>query len=312
MLQNSESGVPVSVLILTYNEEANIDGCLRSLGWASEVMVVDSHSSDRTVDLARLHGARIYIHAFEGYARQRNWALRNLPFSHEWVLVLDADERIPVALAKEIRHALERDPQDYSGFYLKPRLFFQGRWLKHGGLYPTWILRLFRRDCGRFEGRPVNEHLVLRGEAGYLRHPFDHRDARSLNDWIAKHSSYADRVAEEYFADKSGSYPESITPRLTGSQAARKRWIKLRVWNRLPLQLRPFLLFVRNYFLRAGFLDGRPGLIYHVLWSFWYPFLIDTKIVEKQRAPSSPELSVALVRGWEETPDVPTRVDQSV
>lgn len=271
--------------MLTYNEEANIAACLDNLRWAAEVFVVDSLSTDRTVEIAGRWGAKVYSRAFEGYSRQRNWALDSLPFAYDWVLVLDADERIPRALVGEIATVIG-DPQNVcAGFYLNRRLFFLSRWLKHGGLSPNWILRLFKRQAGRFEERPMNEHVVLKGRVGYLKRPFEHRDQRPLADWIAKHNLYADLMAKEYRQERFGEgYQDSIPARFWGRQAERKRWIKLHLWNRLPLLLRPFLLFFRNYFFKGGFLDGRPGLIYHVLWSLWFPFLIDAKILEKQMA----------------------------
>ncbi len=276
--------VPLSVLILTRNEEANLSECLESVSWAAETFVVDSISTDRTVEIARRQDAKVHSHAFEGYARQREWALKNLPFAHEWILMLDADERVPKALVTEIRQALNQSGDRYSGFYIARRFFFLGRWLKHGGLYPTWLLRLFRRGRARIEQRAVNEHIILEGEAGRLTQPFDHVDRRPLSDWIAKHNRYADLESEDYLYEKSQRYDRSIPASLWGSQAERKRWIKLRVWNRLPIRLRPFLFFFRNYVVKGGFLDGRAGFTYHVLWSFWYPFLIGAKIAEKQQA----------------------------
>ena len=259
--------------------------CLESLCWASEVFVVDSCSTDRTVEIGKSLGAKVFSHAFEGYARQRNWALENLPFSHEWVLMLDADERVPRALAGEIEEVVRNEGNGNAGFYLKFRHIFLGRWLKHGGLYPTWILRLFKRRSVRFEERPMNEHAILDGTAGYLEQPFDHRDQKPLSDWIAKHNLYAGLEAEEFLQETlAGGYDSTVEAAFWGSQAERKRWIKLKVWNRLPLLVRPFLFFFRNYFLKLGFLDGRPGLIYHILWSFWYPFLISARILERQQA----------------------------
>jgi glycosyltransferase involved in cell wall biosynthesis len=277
--------LPVSVIVLTRDEEANIAACLESVRWAGEVFVVDCLSTDRTVEIAKSLGARIYLHPFEGYAKQRNWALASLPLSSEWVLLLDADERVPAALAEEIGRVMTHVPSGYAGFFLKFRFYFLGRWLKHGGLYPTWVLRLFKRRAGRFEERPMNEHVILAGTAGYLECPFDHRDQRPLSDWIAKHNRYADLEAEEYLREKSGEgYARSIPARFWGRQAERKRWLKLHIWNRLPLLLRPFLFFLRNYFWKGGFLDGKPGFIYHLLWSFWYPLLISAKILERQKA----------------------------
>lgn len=277
-------GIPVTVIILTRNEELNIGECLESVRWAAEVIVLDSFSTDSTIQIAGRMGAKVYSHPFESCARQRNWALNNLPISNEWVLMLDADERIPDALAHEIGDVLYDPDLTKAGFYLSFKHRFMGRWLRHGGLYPTWILRLIRRGAGRFEDRPLEEHAVLEGGAGYLREPYEHMDRRPLSNWIAKHNRYADLQAAEYFGDRAGAFPKSLPPRLFGTQAARKRWLKLRVWNRLPLLFRPFLFFFRNYVLKAGFLDGRPGFIYHVLWSFWFPFLADVKIIEKRGA----------------------------
>jgi len=284
--RNSESNgeVPVSVLVLTWNEALNIEECIRSVGWTDEVFVVDSLSTDRTTEIAKSLGAKIFVHPFEGYAAQRNWALENLPFSNEWVLMLDADERVRPALAKEIGEAVHHDGNGETGFYLARRFLFLGRWLKHGGLYPTWILRLFKRHQVRFEERPVNEHAILNdGTAGQLQNPLDHCDNRPLSDWIAKHNRYSDLEAEEYLQEKlGGGFKSAIGARLWGTQAERKRWIKLRLWNQCPLLLRPFLFFFRNYFFKGGFLDGRAGFIYHVLWSFWYQFLSSAKIIERE------------------------------
>ncbi len=271
--------VPISVLVLTYNEAANVAACLRSISWAREVFVVDSFSTDATVEIAENMGATTCQHAFDNCAAQWNWALNNLPFSNEWVLVLDADERISQALAEEIIRAVTSPTQAFAGYYLKFRFWFMGRWLRHGGLYPTWVLRLFKRGAGYFGRHGVSEHLILEGRKGYLEHAFDHRDDKPLSDWIEKHNRYAELEAEEYLRERPG---HAIVGRFWGNQAERKQWIKLRVWNRMPLLVRPFLFFLRNYFLKGGFLDGRQGFIYHVLWSFWVRFLIDVKIIERR------------------------------
>jgi len=283
---------PVSVLVLTRNEEANIAGCLESVRWAPEVFVVDSFSTDATVEIAESMGAKTCQHAFENCAAQWNWALNNLPFSNEWVLVLDADERIPQLLAEEIVRTVTNPAQEFSGYYLKFRFWFMGRWLRHGGLYPTWVTRLFRRSAGRFGRNGASEHLILEGRKGYLQYPFDHCDNKPLSDWIQKHNRYAELEAEEHLREKlTTNQAHSIGGRFWGNQAEKKQWIKLRVWNRLPLLVRPFLFFFRNYFVKLGFLDGKPGFIYHVLWSFWVRFLIDVKILERQSQQGTVRLS---------------------
>jgi len=145
---------------------------------------------------------------------------------------------------------------------------------------------------GRYEDRPLNPHIALHGRAGRLRAPFDHIDMHSVADWVAKHNKYTDVEADEYLQETYGKgYESSIPARFWGDQPERKRWIKLRVWNRFPLLLRPFLFFFRNYFVKLGFLDGKPGFIYHVLWSFWVRFLIDTKIIERQMRQGTARLS---------------------
>src|SRR5207249_789568 len=151
-----KENVALDVLILTRNEEKNIADCLQSVAWARELFVVDSDSSDRTADIAKSFGASVFVHPFEGYATQRNWALENLPFSNEWVLMLDADERVPPALAAEIAKVIRSNGKGIVGFYLVRRFLFLGRWLRHGGLYPTWLLRLFNWRRVWFEERPVN------------------------------------------------------------------------------------------------------------------------------------------------------------
>jgi len=285
-LEGRKKGIPVSFLIPTLNEALNLPDALASVaGWAEEAIVLDSFSTDQTLEIAEQFHAQVVQHRFEGYAKQWNWALENIPFRCEWVFVLDADERVTAELRKELEDLFPvlKDAA-FDGFYVNLRLIFMGRWLKHGGLYPTWFLRLFRRHRARFEIRPLNEHVVLEGKTGHLKSPLVHDDRRSLSHWVEKHNRYADLQAEEFLQEKfQGGYQGTIKVRFWGKQAERKRWIKLKVWNRLPLLLRPFLFFFRNYFLKGGFLDGGPGFIYHVLWSFWYPFLVSAKIVERKK-----------------------------
>ncbi len=305
--------VALVVLILTRNEERNIGDCLRSVAWVPEIFVVDSESTDRTAEIARSLGAQVFVHPFEGFAVQRNWALENLPFSTEWVLMLDADERVPSALAAEIVEVLRNDGNGNVGFYLALRFLFLGRWLRHGGLYPTWLLRLFKRRHVRFEERPLNEHAILNGTAGQLQNRFEHCDNRPLSDWIAKHNRYSDLETEEYLQETFGrGFQTAIGARLWGTQAERKRWIKLHLWNQCPLLLRPFLFFCRNYFLKGGFLDRRAGFIYHVLWSFWYQFLISAKIIERnQRVNSGSPRELAFVRVRDESNASPPKVEMA-
>lgn len=146
--------IPLSVIVLTYNEEKNIEDCLKSVyGWADEIFIVDSYLTDKTLELAKKYTDKVYQSKFEGYPKQRNWALDNLPFSNEWIFFLDADERPSDELKKELKEVLNKVPLYIEGFYIKRRFIFMERWIKHGGYYPTWLLRIFRHRAARCSER---------------------------------------------------------------------------------------------------------------------------------------------------------------
>jgi len=269
----------LALVILTYNEEANIAQALDSVaGWAGEIFILDSLSTDRTLEIAGRYDCRIAQHKFENYGKQRNHALEQLPIRSEWVLFLDADERLPDALKQEIAALIATGPQE-NGFYINRRLIWMGRWIRHG-YYPSWILRLFRRGKARCEDRAVNEHLIVDGATGRLRNDFMHEDRKGVSDWIAKHNGYATREAQELFNTRGAPDYREIEARLFGAQAERKRWLRLKVWNRLPPLIRPFFYFFYRYVLQGGFLDGRAAFVFHFLHALWYPMLIDIKYLE--------------------------------
>jgi len=269
----------VAVVILTYNEEANIAQALASVvGWADEIHILDSLSTDRTLEIVRQYGCHITQNKFENYARQRNYALDHLPVRSEWVLFLDADEWLPDALKVEISTLIATSPKE-NGFYIKWRLIWMGRWIRRG-YYPSWILRLFRYGKGRCEDRAVNEHLIVEGTTGQLRNDFMHEDRKGVTDWIAKHNGYATREALELVNTRSVPGYQEIDARLFGTQAGRKRWLRQKVWNRLPLLIRPFFYFFYRYVLKGGLLDGKEAFIYHFLQGLWFPLLIDIKYLE--------------------------------
>ncbi|HXG60972.1 MAG TPA: glycosyltransferase family 2 protein [Planctomycetota bacterium] len=279
----------VSVIILTYNEEANIAQALRSAaGWARQIFVVDSFSTDRTVEIARSFPCEVVQHPFENYSKQRNFALSHLPIGTEWIFFLDADEWLPETLKEEIRETIRRAPRE-NGYFLKWRLIWMGRWIRRG-YYPTWILRLARRGKVRCEDRPVNEHLVVEGPTGYLKNDFIHEDRKGITSWIAKHNAYAAREAEELLRRRTADFTE-IPARFGGTQAERKRWIRKRIWERLPPLVRPFLYFGYRYFLRGGFLDGKAAFVYHFLHALWFPLLIDVKYLELRARAEAPPRS---------------------
>ncbi len=274
--------VDVAVIILTYNEEANLPYALASVvGWARQVFVFDSGSTDRTVEIAKRYGAEVMVHPFENYGKQRNAALERLPIATEWVLFLDADEWMPEALKEEISSRLASNPAE-NGFLVKRRLVWMGRWIKRG-YYPTWILRLARRGFVRCEERGVNEHLIVDGPVGRLQHDFIHEDRKGLAEWIAKHTRYARREAEELLKRRQVQGQREIPVRLFGTQAERKRWLRYHLYERLPPLVRPFFYWGYRYLVRGGFLDGREAFIYHFLQALWFPLLIDAYYLELRR-----------------------------
>ena len=272
----------LTVILLTYNEEPNLPQALRSVcGWADQVIVLDSYSTDRTVEIARDFGCEVYQHSFEDYARQRNHAL-TLPTRNDWVLFLDADEWLPEELKREIAEVISRNPPE-NGFYIKWRFIWMGRWIRRG-YYPTWILRLFRYSKARCEERGVNEHLIVEPPVGYLNHDFIHEDRKGLAEWIAKHVRYARREAEELLKRQHGVEQTEINARLFGTQAERKRWLRRHIWERLPPFVRPWFYFVYRYVLRGGFLDGKEAFVFHFLQALWFPLLIDGFWLERRLA----------------------------
>ncbi|MCL4404056.1 glycosyltransferase family 2 protein [Patescibacteria group bacterium] len=266
----------LSAIILTYNEEKNLPQCLESIrGLAHETIVVDSFSTDRTQAIAKEFGARVHEHPFKNQADQFNWALDNLEITGDWILKLDADEYVTPELRGEIHALLNADERAgsptaaFDGYYIKRRVYFMGRWIRHGGYYPIWFLRLWRKGKGRSEVKEMDEHIVLtEGKAGRLRYDFADDNRKGLSDWTAKHNNYATREAWDYVA---GLYA-------SGDKKA--------FYYRLPPFCRAFAYFSYRYFIRLGFLDGAPGLAWHFLQGLWYRFLIDAKIRELQNESS--------------------------
>ena len=257
----------ISTIVLTYNEEINIENCLKSVAnWADEIFIIDSYSTDKTLEIAKKYGAQIVQRPFENQAKQFNWALDNLKIKNEWILRLDADEYLTEELKKEIAQKLLKTSGEISGFYMKRRVYFMGRWIKYGGYYPIWLLRLFRKGKAKSEERAMDEHIILlEGRAEKLKNDFVDDNKRDLTWWIDKHNNYASREAGEVILKKYGSKKKKI------------------FYYKLPLFYRSFIYFIYRYFFRLGFLDGKEGLIFHFLQGFWYRFLVDAKLYEYKK-----------------------------
>ena len=270
----------ITAIVLTRNEEKNIERCLQSVcGLCCRMVVVDCGSTDRTVELAKACGAEVYFHEFEYYARQFNWGLDNCGIDTRWVIRIDADEQFPPELCAEIERGMaDHDSDDVNGMTLEAVYFFMGRALIHGSKKRK--LMVFKRGIGRIEDRRRDAHTILsEGESISLKHRFLHHDFKDLDSFIGRYNWYATREAMDYMDWKRGRRDADVNDREIG----RKRRKKYGLYYRFPKFLRAFLWFLANYFLRGGFLDGREGFIYHVLSSFWYRFVVDAKICEYER-----------------------------
>jgi glycosyltransferase involved in cell wall biosynthesis len=272
----------ISVLILTFNEELHIERCIKSLlPFTKEIFLVDSFSTDTTVEIAESLGAKVFQNKWTNYAVQYQWGLDNCPIDTEWVMRMDADEYILQELEKEISKKLESIEDVVSGIYIKRRVYFKDKWIKHGGYYPIWLLRIWRYKDGHIEQRWMDEHIKLTsGKTTKFENDLIDDNLNDLSWWIQKHNNYATREAIDilniiYDFKKH----DGVEPNLIGTQEQRRRWLKIR-YASMPLFLRPILYFIWRYFLKLGFLDGKSGLIWHFLQGFWYRFLVDAKINE--------------------------------
>lgn len=279
----------ISVIILTYNDEIQIEGCLESVrGLSDDIIVVDSYSSDRTTEICGKFGARVFRNPFVNQAIQFNWAIDNVQIKNDWILRLDSDEIVPSQLREEIL-ARVCSNAEFSAYYINRRMYWMGRFLRYGRMYPHYIVRLFRRGRARYEER-TEEHLLVDGAIGYLKNDFFEDNKKNTLDYFTeKHLVTARgelKEVEDGAAGSSGASP-GIDAKLFGAKVHRTRWLKSKIYARTGLFVRPFLYFFYRYFLCLGFLDGVPGLIWHVLQGFWYRFYIDAKIYESRLAQNS-------------------------
>lgn len=272
-------------IILTFNEERHLGRCIESLqGIASEILVVDSFSTDSTVEVARAYGARLVQHPWTNHAQQFNWALSQLDPRTQWVLRIDADEILTPELVLEIKTRLPSLGQDIEGVYWGRRMTFQGRLIRYGGISPVKVLRLFRYGLGRCENRWMDEHIKVAGRTVEFHGEMLDDNLNSLTWWTEKHNRYASREAVDLLNLDYGFMPrDSVACLSVVNQAGIKRWLKEAVYARLPLGFRALAYFLYRYIVRLGFLDGHAGTVFHVLQGFWYRYLVDAKIAEVKR-----------------------------
>lgn len=272
----------ITAIILTKNEEVNIKRCIESIkGLADRIVVVDSGSTDGTIELARNLGADIYHHEpFEHYAKQFNWALDNVNIQTTWVYRIDADEVVTPELKQEIiETCTEHHDDDVNGLVMKFKVYFMGRFLTHGGIYPFYNLTIFKKGFGRYEDRAMGEHVVLtEGRIVDLKNDCLHYDFKDLSTWIGKHNWYATREVNDYFETLAKRQAETSLYH----EAEKTKKLRDGLYYKLPKFWRAKLYYWYRYYVRLGFLDGKAGKVHAFLQAYWYRFLIDAKILERE------------------------------
>jgi len=267
--------IPVSVLILTKNEEQNLPGCLASLRWSDDIHVYDSFSTDKTIEIAQIANAKVTQRQFDNWATHQNWGLQNIPFKYAWIFYIDADERITSKLASNLKKAIE-DSNKNVAFRVQRRDFFMGHWLKHVQVSPFY-LRLFRPEKMRYE-RLVNPISLVDGAVGQIEGFLDHYPfSKGITHWLERHNSYSSFEAQQIITDHLNNRSVNLYKALFSSEFQERRFHQKALFYRFPM--RPIIKFLLLYILKGGFLDGKAGLTYALLQSF-YEYMIVLKTNE--------------------------------
>ena len=287
--------VDLTVVILTKNEERNLRKCIESFrGIAKRFVIVDSFSTDKTEllcndldkELRKIgSGLDFYKNKWVDYATQLNWGLTMTNITTEWSMRMDADEELTEDLAPEINSGLDALPADINGVILRRRLIFMGRWIKHGGRYPEFLLRIFRTGKAYCEHKIMDEHMILsEGRAVTFRHDLIDNNQKDLEWWTAKHNWYSSREVLDHQMTSENRTDRSLeSSGRSTAQAALKRRIKNSRYYKLPKFMRAHLYFIYRYYFKLGFLDGREGKIFHFLQAYWYRFLVDAKMYQCEK-----------------------------
>lgn len=280
--------LPVTVLLATRNEEANLDRTLATVApWAGQICVLDSESCDRTVEIAHAHGAEVVSLAYE-HGRIIpwifQWGLDHLEIAHGWILILEADQAVPEALRREIERVVTDPSERRAGFYLRRRQIFRGKPIRFGGYGGKRLLKLFRKGQGELDPVEQDTRVYVRGEVGSLRTPLEewNRKEDEILFYLEKHLRYAEAFAVEEHRRRTEALTFKGQARLFGTPDERILWQK-RIWYRMPLFVRPFLYFFWRYFLLLGFLDGARGSLFHFLQAFWFRLIVDVRLGELRR-----------------------------
>ena len=266
------AGVPVTVMIFTLDEEIHLPKCLQSLAWCSDVIVIDSFSRDRTEKICRGAGVRFFQHAFTGFGDQRNWALAHTGARHDWVLILDADESVTDELVAELALTLPNVSNSIAAFRVRRRFHMWGRWLRYSSLYPSWVVRLVRKERVRYVNRGHAETQEVDGEVRDLKNDLIDENRKGIDEWFERQNRYARKEAEHELAGGAGSFS-------WGDLLRRDPLVRRMALKRLAMNApaRPLFYFLYSYFWRRGFLDGRDGLVFCMMRALYQGMIVAKK-----------------------------------
>lgn len=286
--------VDLTVIILTKNEEKNIEKCIKSFkGVAKRFVIVDSYSDDNTENICKRlddelkkNNVRVdfYQNKWVDHSTQLNWGINHTNISTEWTMRIDADEELLPELVEEMQQKIPKMPKNVNGIILRRRLIFMGKWIKHGGRYPELLLRIWRTGYGKCETKVMDEHMVLTcGKMVTFENDLQDNNQKNLEWWINKHNWYSNLEVIDYEITMEKNKKGLISDGKTSKQAEVKRAIKNKGYYKLPLFFRAYIYYVYRYYIKLGFLDGKEGKIFHFLQAYWYRFLVDAKMYESQK-----------------------------
>ncbi|MGH8050666.1 MAG: glycosyltransferase family 2 protein [Arenimonas sp.] len=279
------TSVPVSVMIFTLNEQIHLPACLDALSWCDDVIVVDSFSTDATQTICESRGARFFQNKFDGFGHQRNWALDNTSPKYQWILILDADERVTPALVQEMARVAETDTENTGAYQLRRRFYMWGRWLRHSSLYPTWVVRFIRLGRVRYVNRGHAETQEVQGDIGNLENDLIDENLKGIDEWFDRQNRYASKEAEfELEREKDGLKISEVfsSDALVGRAAVK------RLAGKMPA--RGLIYFLYSYVFRLGLLDGKPGFVFCMMKA-WYQSQIAMKKYDSRMGGKKPDVS---------------------
>jgi glycosyltransferase involved in cell wall biosynthesis len=273
-----------SFIILTYNEEIHLPRLLNSIaGLNAEIFVLDSGSNDQTLAIAKEYGAQIKINPFENHPKQWDFALKNFDVKTPWTIGLDSDQVVTQELFEQLQRFKDENFKDVNGIYFNRKNYFKGKWIKFGGFYPKYLLKMIRTNIGYSDLNENMDHrFIVSGltEVWKNGHIFEENlKENKISFWIDKHNRYSDLIAQEEIERRNNLRQQTIAPNFWGNPDERNAWLK-RMWWKLPLGLRPFFYFTYRLIFKLGILDGSTGILFHFLQGFWFRLIVDVKIKE--------------------------------